>query len=333
MFKKFLKVLTIGICLSVIISIPAAGGTVKASADGVAEIAMELESGTVLHAKNIDARLPMASTTKIMTAMIIAEDCDLSEVITVPDESVGVEGSSIYLKKGERISVKDLLYGLMLRSGNDAACALAIHHSGSIEKFVDKMNQRALEIGAADTHFKNPSGLPDDGHFTTAKDLCNIARNAMSNPTFKEVVSTKQYAGDFRYFLNKNKLLSSLDGANGVKTGYTKKAGRCLVSSAERGNMDVICVVLNCYDMYEKSARIIDNCFDRYCVETISADRVFDYNGRQCTLDCDCRLIVEKDKTLKFDVCEPDGEDNAIAKLEIHCENNLIFSHNLYTIN
>lgn len=332
MFKKFIKLLAIGICFAVIISLPAADGSVKAVADGVAEIAMELESGTVMHAKNIDSRLPMASTTKIMTALIIAEDCDLSEVITVPDAAVGVEGSSIYLKKDEQISVKDLLYGLMLRSGNDAACALAIHHSGSVEKFVEKMNERAKEIGAADTHFKNPSGLPDDEHYTTAKDLCNIARAAMSNQIIKEVVSTKQYSGDFRCFLNKNKLLSSLDGANGVKTGYTQKAGRCLVSSAERGNMDVICVVLNCYDMYEKSAQIIENCFDRYSVETISADRIFEFKGRRCALDCDCKLIVEKDKTLTFNVCPPDSGDNAIAKLEIYDENNLIFSHNLYTI-
>lgn len=332
MFKKFLKIFAIGICLAIIIFIPTAGGAVTASADGVAEIAMELESGTILHAKNIDAKMPMASTTKIMTALIVAEDCDLSEVITVPDIAVGVEGSSIYLKKGEKLSVKDLLYGLMLRSGNDAACALAVHHSGSVDKFVDKMNERAKELGADNTHFKNPSGLPDDEHYTTARDLCNIARHAMSNQTFKEVVSTKNYSGDFRQFLNKNKLLSSLEGANGVKTGYTKKAGRCLVSSAQRGQMDVVCVVLNCYDMYQKSAAIIDGCFDRYSLETISSDRVFEFRGRQCTLDSDCKILLEKGKELKFKTCEAD-DGKAFAKLEICCENNLIFSRNLYTIN
>ncbi len=331
MFKKFLKVFAIGICLALIISVPAAG-TVKASADGVAEIAMELESGNILHAKNIDSKMPMASTTKIMTALIVAEECDLSEVITVPDIAVGVEGSSIYLKKGEQLSVKDLLYGLMLRSGNDAACALAVHHSGSVEKFVDRMNERAKELGADNTHCKNPSGLPDDEHYTTARDLCNIARHAMKNQTFKEVVSTRSYRGDFRHFLNKNKLLNSLDGANGVKTGYTKKAGRCLVSSAERENMDVVCVVLNCYDMYEKSAAIINGCFAKYSVETISSDTVFEYNGRQCALEGDCRILVEKGKDIKFIVCAPD-DGNALAKLEIYCENNLIFSRNLYTIN
>lgn len=332
MFKKLLKIFAAGICLAVIISLPLGGNNIKASADGVAEIAMELESGTILYARNADARLPMASTTKIMTALIVAEDCDLSEVITVPDIAVGVEGSSIYLKKDERISVKDLLYGLMLRSGNDAACALAVHHSGSIEKFVDKMNERAKELGADGTHFKNPSGLPDDEHYTTAKDLCNIARQAMNNTTLREVVSTRQYSGDFRNFLNKNKLLSSLDGANGIKTGYTKKAGRCLVSSAERDNMDVVCVVLNCYDMYERSASIIENCFKKYSRETIGADKVFTYNGRQCSLDSDCKILVENGKDVKFNVSAAD-DDSAFAKLEIYCENNLIFSRNLYTIN
>lgn len=332
MFKKFLKVFAVGLCLAIIISAPLSGGTVKAAADGVAEIAIELESGTILHAKNIDAKLPMASTTKIMTALLVAEDCDLSEVITVPDIAVGVEGSSIYLKYGEQISVKDLLYGLMLRSGNDAACALAVHHSGSVEKFVEKMNERANELGANDTHFKNPSGLPDDGHYTTARDLCNIARHAMNNKTFKEVVSTKHYSGDFRNFLNKNKLLSSLDGANGVKTGYTKKAGRCLVSSSERENMNVVCVVLNCYDMYERSASIINSCFAKYSLETVGADRVFEYNGKRCSLDSDCKILAERGKELKFEVCAADDK-NALAKLEIYCENNLIFSRNLYTIN
>lgn len=332
MFKRFLKIFTIGLCLAIIISLPAVGGKISAQADGVAEIAMELESGKILHAKNVNAKLPMASTTKIMTALIVAEDCDLSEVITVPDKAVGVEGSSIYLKKGESISVKDLLYGLMLRSGNDAACALAIHHSGTVEKFVEKMNERAKELGALDTNFKNPSGLPDSEHYTTAKDLCNIARCAMSNKTFKEVVSTKNYSGDFRQFLNKNRLLNSLDGANGVKTGYTQKAGRCLVSSAERGNMDVVCVVLNCYDMFERSAALINDCFDRFAAETIGADRVFEYKGRQCSLDSDCKILVDKGKALKFNVC-PADDGNAAAKLEIYCENDLIFSRNLYTIN
>lgn len=302
-----------------------------AYAEGVSEIAMELNSGTVLHEKNADKQLPMASTTKILTALIICEDCDLDEVITVPDEAVGVEGSSIYLKSGEEISVIDLLYGLMLRSGNDAACALAIHHSGSVEKFIDKMNERAEEIGVNCTHFSNPSGLPNDSHYTTARDLCNIARAAMQNEVFAKIVSTKNYTGIYRSFTNKNRLLGFLDGANGVKTGYTEKAGRCLVSSAKRNNFDIICVVLNCYDMFERSTEIIENCYNEYDLKVLSASKIFNYKGTLCALDKDVSLVIRKDCLLDYKLLEP-TQKSACAKLDIYNQNDLIFSGNLFNI-
>lgn len=307
---------------------------IKANADGRAEIAMELTSGTILCEKNADMRLPMASTTKIMTGLIIAEECDLSEVFTVPDEAVGVEGSSIYLKRDEVVSVKDLLYGLLLRSGNDAATALAIHRGGSVEKFVEEMNAKAEELGAKDTHFANPSGLPDDKHYTTARDLCNIARAAMQNEVFSRVVATRNYDGDFRSFINKNKLLRSFDGANGVKTGYTQSAGRCLVSSAKRGNMDVVCVVLNCYDMYERSSAILESCFKNYALESLSADKTFLYNGKMCTARENYSFVVPRGKSLSFALVEGNGQknDEIVAKLKILCENNLLFECNLYNI-
>ena len=335
MFKKrFLAI----ICLvfAIFALLPITMSDIKAAnADGKAEIALELTHGTILYEKNADAILPMASTTKIMTALLIAEKCDLSEVITVPDEAVGVEGSSIYLKYGETLSVKDLLYGLMLRSGNDAATALAIHHSGNVDSFVEAMNEKAKELGAANTHFANPSGLPNDSHYTTARDLCTISRYAMSNKVFAEVVACKNYVGDYRSFTNKNKILKTLDGANGVKTGYTEKAGRCLVSSAKRGNMDVICVVLNCYDMYERSAKIIDECFEKYCLERISNSTVFNYEGKLCTLKDDCTVCIERSKPVRFEVAPLDGTEQipqAIAKLQIFSENDLIFSEFLYSI-
>ena len=334
--RKFIgKIIILCACLSVAASPAFATNKNSAEADGIAEIAMELESGTVFHGKNENQRLPMASTTKIMTALIVAEECDLSEIIEVPAQAVGVEGSSIYLKEGERISVKDLLYGLMLRSGNDAASALALHCGGTIENFVNLMNERAKEIGALGTHFANPSGLPDDSHYTTAKDLCNIARVAMSNPVFSEVVSTKTYRGDFRCFVNKNKLLSNLDGANGVKTGYTEKAGRCLVSSAKRGNMDVVCVVLNCYDMFERSKKIIEDCFNFYDVLTVEADKIFTFNGKLCALKEDCNVIVKRAAEIDYKISAPKqgDEKGAVANLKIYCEKDLIFSRNLFTIN
>ena len=311
--------------------------TFYADASASAEIAMELETGTVLKESNADLKLPMASTTKIMTAIIIVEDCNLDEVITVPDEAVGVEGSSIYLKKQEQIDIKDLLYGLMLRSGNDSAAALAIHHSGSIEKFVEVMNARAQEWGATSTHFKNPSGLPDDEHYTTARDLCNIARHAMQNPTFKEVVSTKSYKGNFRSFVNKNKMLYNYPGANGVKTGYTVKAGRCLVTSAERDGMDVITVVLNCPDMYAKSASMLDSCFKDYRLLKIDENRVFMSDRVLCKLSKPACFVVKNGDNLTYTVVTEVSEGkikagDLVAKLVVMGENGLLFSDYLYSI-
>lgn len=306
---------------------------ITAKADGVAEITMELSTGRVLSAKNERIKLPMASTTKIMTALIVAEDCNLDEVVAVPDKAVGTEGSSIYLKNDEKLTIRDLLYGLMLRSGNDAAVALAIIHSGSTESFVEKMNEKARAIGANDTHFCNPNGLPAEGHYTTAYDLCLIARYAMNNQIFKEVVSTTNYTGDFRSFTNKNKLLYSFSGANGIKTGYTDRAGRCLVSSAARDNMDVICVVLNCYDMYERSAKLLTDAFESFSLESISTDKIFSFNGTPCILSEVATVCVRSGEQLDYKILPAEPNDEGIvAKLQISDANDLIFTANLYSI-
>lgn len=310
---------------------------IRASASAGAEIAMELTTRTVLTESNADKRMPMASTTKIMTAIIIAEDCNLDEEITVPDAAVGVEGSSIYLKKDERIDVRDLLYGLMLRSGNDSAVALAIHHSGSVENFVTVMNERAKRIGADNTNFKNPSGLPDDEHYTTARDLCNIACYAMKNQIFKEVVSSKSHVGKFRSFENKNKMLYRYEGATGVKTGYTLKAGRCLVSSAERNGMDVVTVVLNCYDMYERSSAILDQCFYAYKLLKLNENTVFMSDRVLCKLSKTQNLVVKNTESLQIRIKSTVTEKkikkgDRVGILEIYDANGLIFSDNLYSI-
>ncbi len=310
---------------------------IRASASAGAEIAMELTTRTVLTESNADKRMPMASTTKIMTAIIIAEDCNLDEEITVPDAAVGVEGSSIYLKKDERIDVRDLLYGLMLRSGNDSAVALAIHHSGSVENFVTVMNERAKRIGADNTNFKNPSGLPDDEHYTTARDLCNIACYAMNNEIFREVVSSKSHVGKFRSFENKNKMLYRYEGANGVKTGYTLKAGRCLVSSAERDGMDVVTVVLNCYDMYERSSAILDQCFYAYKLLELNENTVFMSDRVLCKLSKNQNLVVKNTESLQIRIKSTVTEKkikkgDRVGILEIYDANGLIFSDNLYSI-
>lgn len=335
MLKKYLLLF----CLAVMLLCGAFGlsSPIRASASAGAEIAMELTTRTVLTESNADKRMPMASTTKIMTAIIIAEDCNLDEEITVPDAAVGVEGSSIYLKKDERIDVRDLLYGLMLRSGNDSAVALAIHHSGSVENFVTVMNERAKRIGADNTNFKNPSGLPDDEHYTTARDLCNIACYAMNNEIFREVVSSKSHVGKFRSFENKNKMLYRYEGANGVKTGYTLKAGRCLVSSAERDGMDVVTVVLNCYDMYERSSAILDQCFYAYKLLELNENTVFMSDRVLCKLSKTQNLVVKNTESLQIRIKSTVTEKkikkgDRVGILEIYDANGLIFSDNLYSI-
>ena len=300
-------------------------------ASAQAEIAMELSTGTVLSESNAHARLPMASTTKILTAIIIIDDCDLDEEIVVPDEAVGVEGSSIYLEREEKIDIRDLLYGLMLRSGNDSAVALAIHHSGSTEKFAAVMNERAREIGAKNSNFKNPSGLPDDEHYTTAYDLCTIACYAMKNEVFKEIVSTKNYTGKYKSFVNKNKILYKYEHANGIKTGYTLKAGRCLVSSAEQNGMDIVCVVLNCPEMYEQSIDIFEYCFKKYRLLKLNRETVFNFNNNLCSLKDDASLIIENGDTISYRI---EGTENCeeIAHLLIYNGNKLIFTGKLYNI-
>lgn len=331
MRKITLYLLSAAIIAVGLFMIPNSERAVEASAK--AEIAMELTTETIITEKNADSKLPMASTTKIVTAIIIIEDCSLDEIITVHDSAVGVEGSSIYLKKDEKISIKDLLYGLMLRSGNDSAVALAIHHSGSTEKFAEVMTQRAKAMGAENSEFKNPSGLPDDNHYTTAKDLCKIACHAMKNPVFKEIVSTTNYKGQFRSFVNKNKILKSYEGANGVKTGYTLKAGRCLVSSAEQNGMDIVCVVLNCPEMYERSCEIFDYGFKNYKLLKLDENKVFMCNNVLCKLKNTENLVIKISGEITYSI-KPlsESNDNAIAELEIYRENNLLFTRKLYSI-
>lgn len=308
-----------------------------ARADSRAEIAMELTTGTVLSEKGADLQLPMASTTKIMTALIIAEEANLDESFTVPDEAVGVEGSSIYLKKDEEIDVRDLLYGLMLRSGNDSAAALAIHHSGSIENFVKRMNERAKELGAQNTNFVNPSGLPDGNHYTTARDLCTIACAAMKNQIFKEVVGTKNYKGKYRSYTNKNKMLYNYEWATGVKTGYTVKAGRCLVSSAEKDGMEVVTVVLNCPEMYERSEDILNYCFANFKLIKLDENMRFMCDDVLCKIAKSSNFVAKNTEKLDFRAIKINNSKKIasgdfVGNLEISGENGLISTEKLYSI-
>ena len=237
---------------------------------GEAAVLMDGASGRVLYEKNSHQKLPMASTTKIMTAVTALEYGKLDDIVIIPPEASGIEGSSIWLSGGEHHTLEDLLYGLMLRSGNDAATAIALHIGGSIENFAGMMNDLARKIGAVDSNFVNPHGLHEENHYTTAYDLALITAYGMRNPDFKTIVSTKYRTIPWeghewdRAMKNKNKLLWTYEGANGVKTGYTKKAGRCFVGSSERNNLQLITVVLNCGPMFEESAALLDYGFKNY---------------------------------------------------------------------
>lgn len=240
-----------------------------------AESAVLMEAGSerILYEQNADQRLPMASTTKVMTAILAIEFRQPSLLVTVADQAVGTEGSSMYLKSEERIRLIDLIYGLMLTSGNDAAVAIACAVAGDVPSFVAMMNRKAQELGLSDTNFVTVNGLHDDQHFTTAKDLARLTAYALRNPDFRTVVSTQYHTtegGTVRHTLkNKNKLLWNYEGATGVKTGYTMKAGKCLVFSAERDGMHLIGVVLNCPAMWEAAVKLLDHGFGLYSLQRL----------------------------------------------------------------
>ena len=233
-------------------------------------VLLDVRGERFLHEKEADVRRPMASTTKIMTALVVLEQGDLTATVTVPREAVGVEGSSVYLFEGEQITVKNLLYALLLSSANDAATALAIHVAGSIEAFADLMNQRAAELGLQNTHFTNPHGLYDEAHYTTARELALITAAALQNPTFADIVATRRHDAKqngtdaTRLFVNHNRLLHIFEGACGVKTGFTKKSGRCLVSAAERDGLLLVAVTLSAPDDWHDHTGLLSWGFAGY---------------------------------------------------------------------
>ncbi|MCR5816356.1 MAG: D-alanyl-D-alanine carboxypeptidase [Ruminococcus sp.] len=249
-------------------------GTGKASAQDIfvcakGAVVMEYHTGKVLYDKNCKDRLPMASTTKIMSALLTAESGGLDERFTVDSEAIKVEGSSMGLQKGDTVTKRILMYGMLLPSGNDAANAAAVAVAGSVTNFVQLMNDRAKAIGMRDTHFVTSSGLDDDTdeHYSTAYDMALLAREAIDNGIFREICGTARAKVCFgdppydRWLVNTNKLLTSCDGVIGVKTGFTDKAGRCLVSACERNGTTLICVTLNDRSDWADHKALYDRCF------------------------------------------------------------------------
>lgn len=320
------------------------GGTMGAfAADNSAQAAavIEMQSGRVLYNKNADWELPMASTTKIMTAYVAVKYGNLEDVAEVSENAAGVEGSSIYLEKGEYITLENLLYGLMLESGNDAAVAVAEQVGGSVERFVEMMNETAADMGLTQTHFDNPNGLPSDTHYTTARELAVITKYALAEPKFAEIVATAKKSIPWegreynRELGNHNKLLSMLEGCIGVKTGYTQKAGRCLVSAVNREGMTLICVTLNDPNDWNDHISLHNEMFEKYKnTELISTNQIVDKVVAGFGLLGYCG--VSPDKTYIFPVCDEDKittDTNISADLNFPIKTGDVVGEGTVTVN
>lgn len=259
-------------------------------------------SKSMIIGKNEDIKSAMASTTKIMTTIVILEKADLNETVTVSAKAGGTGGSRLGLKRGDKASVRDLLYGLMLRSGNDAAVALAEHVGGSVKEFAELMNEKASELGLTNTHFVTPHGLDDANHYTTALELAKLTDYAMNNETFSKIVGTKSITiyinNQPRQINNTNELLGVLNGVVGVKTGFTNNAGRCLVTETKRNNMDIITIVLGAdtkKDRTKDSVNLIEYTFSKYKMYNLEEQIIKEFNKWKNINEK--RILIIKGKT------------------------------------
>lgn len=330
-------------------------GSVDFQTSAKAACVMDANHHRIFYQKNDNQKLPMASTTKIVTAITAIENCaDLDSRKEIDPHAVGVEGSSVYLKKGEFISLRELLFCLMLRSGNDAATAIAYMVAGGISEFAEMMNNLAEKVGATNSHFDNPHGLDSDGHYTTAYDLALITSYALSNEDFSEIVKTKtikicEGEDNYRYLVNKNKLLFNMDDCIGVKTGYTKKAGRCLVSASVQNGLKIVCVVLNCSPMFEESKTLLNLVQNKYdCVEIIEPYHyfqsipvkngekpeafVYSREGLSLPLSKEERTNVRVECSIDQELEAPLCAEKVVGVLKVYYGKHLIFSQNIYTI-
>lgn len=264
-----------------------------------------------LYTKNGDERMPMASTTKIMTAIIVAENCDMDEIVIIGPESVGIEGSSAYLREGDEYTVLELTYALLLQSANDAATALAYYVAGGIEEFSNLMNEKAESLKLQNTHFTNPHGLDDNEHYTTATELAKIGAHLLKNELLAEIVSTYKktftYGERTRTYINHNKLLLSFGDANGIKTGFTKRCGRCLVGSAMRDGIQLICVTLDAPSDWNDQKAMMEYGFDilecvQICEQGDFAEQIAVLDGAQDRISVSAKenmqIIKEKGESI-----------------------------------
>ncbi|MCR5553703.1 MAG: D-alanyl-D-alanine carboxypeptidase [bacterium] len=356
MMKRFLILLLSLFCLAISVNYcESAFAEEENLSSAKAYCVCEVKSGRILYEKNGDLKLPEASLTKIITAIVAIENNpDLEKVVEISKEAVGVPGSSIYLNKGEKLKIIDLLYGLMLRSGNDSAVALSIATSGSVEKFIELCNDFCERIGATNTHLVTPHGLHDDDHFTTANDLAKITSYALSNPVFRTIVGTKQITipntvkGENRLLVNKNKLLKKMPDSTGVKTGFTSQAGRCFVGSAKRGEMEIVCVLLNCNPMFEDCEKLLEKGFSEfemvdliepYLTKEVALNnseekylKVYSRRGLSYPLKNEEKTNVNIEIDLPNSLTAPLKRNQVVGEIRVSLAKKLIFSENLYSI-
>lgn len=351
----FVLIFLFSVCAGAISAFTKRSAFAESYTSAKAMCVMESGSKRVLASKNCDTKLAMASTTKIMTAITAIESGkNLDSPFTISSKAVGVSGTSLYLRQGEVFTLRDLLYGLMLISGNDASVAIGEYVGGNVTKFVEMMNEKARSIGALNSHFDNTHGLDSKTHYTSAYDLALITSYAMANDTFREIVSCKNTKitnadGKTRYLKNKNKLLSSLVGCNGVKTGFTDDAGRCLVTSCERDGMNVVCVVLNCGPMFEESAQLLNEAFKEYHLVDLTSgyafkDKLKVEEGEEeyvdiATFGSYCYPLKSSElKKVKYvydiekSVEAPVEKGREVGEVKIFIDNDLHFSEKIYTI-
>ncbi len=339
------KIVSVCLCLLVIFNVETAKAISAKSA-----VLIDSTSGRVLYEKNAHEKLPMASTTKIMTGLLACESGKMGETVVTSPFASGTEGSSLWLKIGEKQTLENLTYGLMLKSGNDAAIAIAEHLCGDIKAFSLKMTQRAREINAYNTQFKNPNGLDSEGHYTTAYDLALISREAMKNEDFRKIVATKKYSIPMegeewdRALTNHNKMLWRYEGCNGIKTGFTKKCGRCLVTSAQR-NGELICVTLNAPNDWSDHTELLNFGFDNFDKNIIlkKGEKVCKYvydeeKEKSVPLVCKEEVSVmmksDEDYSVKIEYLKtnlPLTKETVCAKAHIYVGGEEIYSVNLYS--
>ena len=329
-----------------------------------AYVVIDRKSNTVILGKNENQKKKMASTTKIMTCIVVIENSNLSDEVTISKKAAGTGGSRLGLKTGDKITVHDLLYGLMLCSGNDAAVALAEYVSGSVTSFAELMNKKANDLGLKNTHFVTPHGLDKDEHYTTAYELAILSDYALENETFKKIVGTKQYTvtinGYPKALSNTNELLGALNGVYGIKTGFTNGANRCLVTGCKRGEMDLICVVLGADTKKMRttdSIKLLEYAFNNYTY--INIENIIKNYFNDWIIDNTKKFIVDKgisnnitlDYTniknpvipvkssltnnfnvfidCNFNLSAPIHKDTVIGNITLELQNNIIYTGNL----